>query len=82
MGLLLKELFRDMRKKEKPLHRVEKRAAKHWIKRRLLRLFPELQNDPQGLEDLYQALDLEARPGCGPGGAMAFEVIIPEQYSP
>jgi hypothetical protein len=82
MGLLLTDLFREMRKKEKPLHRVERRAAKHWIKQRLLRLFPELHGDPQALEELYQALDLEARPGCGPGGAIAFEVIIPDQYQP
>lgn len=82
MGLLLSDLFREMRKKEKPLHKVERRAAKHWIKQRLLRLFPELREDPQALEDLYQALDLEARPGCGPGGAMAFEIILPEKYKP
>jgi len=82
VGANLIELFRELRGKEKPLRKVERRAAKFYIKARLARLFPEVANDPEALEALYQTLDLEARPGCGPGGATAFEVILPEGFQP
>jgi hypothetical protein len=82
MGSKLIELFRELRGRERPLRKVERRAAKYWVKSRLARIFPEVANDPEALEELYQALDLEARPGCGPGGSMAFEVILPEGFHP
>jgi hypothetical protein len=62
---------------EKPLHPVDRRAAKYYVKRRLAQIFPELRNDPEALEKAYQALDLEPRPGCGRGGDMLFEAILP-----
>jgi hypothetical protein len=82
MGTNLIELFRELRGRERPLRKIERRAAKYWVKARLARLFPEVANDPEALEALYQALDLEARPGCGPGGATAFEVILPDGFHP
>jgi hypothetical protein len=80
MGNLLLEMFRELRGREKPLRKVERRQAKFYIKNRLRRLFPELAQDDKALEELYQSLDLEARPGLGPGGATSFEVIIPDRY--
>jgi len=80
MGGSFFQSFRELLQQEKPLHRVERKATKFWIKRRLLHLFPELENDPTALEDLYRALDLEARPGTGSGGSTTFEVVVPEKY--
>lgn len=82
MGTNLRELFRELRGKEKPLRKMERRAAKYWVKSRLARIFPEVANDPVALEELYQTLDLEARPGCGSGGSTAFEVILPDGFNP
>jgi hypothetical protein len=50
---------------DRPLHPVESKMARHFIKRRLAHLFPELRNDPRALEEAYQALDLEPRQGDG-----------------
>ncbi len=64
---------------EKPLHPVERRMAKHWVKQRLMHIFPELRGDPEALEQAYRDLDLAARPGGGRGGETVFEAIIPRQ---
>lgn len=46
---------------ERPLHAVDRRIAKEYIKRRLLVLYPELRTDAEALERAYQELDLEPR---------------------
>lgn len=62
---------------EKPLHPIDRRAAKHWVKQRLAHLFPELRGNPEALEKAYRELDLEAQPGGGKGGGTVFEAILP-----
>lgn len=62
---------------EPPLHPVERRMARRWVKERLKRLFPELRDNPQALEEAYRALSLEPREGAGKGGATMFEIVLP-----
>jgi hypothetical protein len=62
---------------EPPLHPIERRAAKSYVKRRLMNIFPELLEDPKALEAAYRALDLEAHPGSGTGSETIFEMILP-----
>lgn len=64
---------------EKPLHPVERRVAKRWIKARLARIFPELRDNPAALEKVYRELSMEPRQGVGKGGGTLFEVTIPEE---
>lgn len=59
---------------ERPLHPVDRRLAKQWIKKRLVVVFPELRNDPKALEQVYHQLDLEPRPGTRNGEA-CFELM-------
>lgn len=60
-----------------PLQPIERAMAKRWVKERLKRMYPELRSDPRALEEAYQALSLEPRPGSGKGGSMMFEVVLP-----
>ena len=46
-------------KPERPLHAIDRRLAKEWIKKRLVAIYPELRGDPQALETAYQELGLE-----------------------
>lgn len=46
---------------ERPLHEVERRLAKEYVKRRLAALYPELRADPEALERAYRELGLEPR---------------------
>ena len=46
---------------ERPLHEIERRLAKEYVKRRLAALYPELRADPEALERAYRELDLEPR---------------------
>ncbi|MDD5199466.1 MAG: hypothetical protein PHC88_06645 [Terrimicrobiaceae bacterium] len=71
------EFFRRKLGGEKPLHPIDRRAAKHWVKQRLAHIFPELRNDPEALERAYRELDMEPRPGSGRGGETVFEAILP-----
>ena len=45
---------------ERPLHAVDRRIAKEWIKKRLVALYPELRGDPVALEAAYRELGLES----------------------
>ncbi len=45
---------------ERPLHTVDRRMAKEWIKKRLAVLFPELRGNPVALENAYRELGLES----------------------
>jgi hypothetical protein len=71
------EFFKRHLGAEKPLHPIDRRAAKHWVKQRLVHIFPELRGNPEALEQAYQELDMEPRPGLGKGGSMMFEAILP-----
>jgi hypothetical protein len=71
------EFFRSRLHGEKPLHVVEKRAAKHYTLRRLAAIFPEISHDRKALEELYRTLTLEPRQGAGEGGEMLFELLLP-----
>jgi hypothetical protein len=44
---------------ERPLHEIDRRLAKEWIKKRLALLYPELRGDPAALEAAYRELGLE-----------------------
>jgi hypothetical protein len=63
---------------EPELHPVDRGMARHWIKQRLVVVFPELRNNPRALESAYQTLGLEPRAGTEAGEAdTVFEMSIP-----
>ena len=71
---MIKRAFRS----EEPLHPIEQKMAKHWIKQRLVSVFPELRKDSAALERAYQSLALEPRPGTDEGdGETVFEMTAP-----
>ena len=71
---MIKRAFRA----EAPLHPIEQKMAKRWIKQRLVSVFPELRKDPVALENAYQSLSLDARPGTDEGdGETVFEMSAP-----
>lgn len=75
----LSSLFRRALKKAPPIHPLEGKMAKMWIKRRLMTLFPELRNNPAALEEAYQSLNLEPKRGVNPGDPLTyFEMSFPE----
>ena len=47
-------------KPERPLHALDRRMAKEYIKKRLAALYPELRGDPLALEAAYRELGLES----------------------
>lgn len=61
----LRRLFRKVTApraaSERPLHEIERRLAKEYVKRRLAALYPELRGDPEALERAYRELDLAPR---------------------
>ena len=76
---LIKRAFRH----EPPLHPVDHQMAKHWIKQRLLVVFPELRNNPAALERAYRGLGMEPRAGQELGEAeTVFEVQLPQGREP
>ena len=58
---------------------VENKMARRWVKERLKRLFPELRNDPEGLDKAYRQLGIESLPGAGKGCAVVYEITLPER---
>ena len=61
------------------LHPVEERMAQRWVKQRLIVVYPLLRNNPRALEEAYQALSLDPRPGDEEGDAeTVFEMSAPE----
>ena len=80
--LNVRTFFKRMLTKERPLHPIDRRLAKEWIKNRLAAVFPELRGDPAALEQAYRDLDLEptgaARQQDG-GEVKTFEMNLPER---
>lgn len=71
---MIKRAFRS----EAPLHPIEQKMAKRWIKQRLVSVFPELRTDPVALESAYRSLSLTPRPGTDEGdGETVFEMSAP-----
>lgn len=67
---------------EEPIHPVERRLAKEWIKKRLARVYPELRGNPVALEKAYRELGLSARPGeTEEEPETVFEVRLPSSVS-
>lgn len=80
MNSPLMQFFKRALSREPALHPVDRRMAKHWIKKRMVAVFPELRNNPAELEKAYQALSLEPRLGSEEGDAAAyFEMTLPEE---
>jgi hypothetical protein len=74
---LLQIITRHFRK-EPPLHPIDQKLAKRWIKQRLATVFPHLRGNPTALEQAYQALSLDPRPGVEEGEAdTVFEMRAP-----
>ncbi len=71
------EFLRQSLQGEEPVHPVERRMAKRWVKERLKRVFPELRSNPAELEKAYNQLGLEVREGSGRGGGTVYEVRLP-----
>lgn len=47
-------------RQERPLHAIDRRMAKEWVKKRLVAIYPELRGDPEALEAAYRELGMEA----------------------
>ena len=71
------EFLRSKLQGEPPLHPMDRRIAKRWVKERLKRLYPELRLDPKALEQAYQDLGIEPHEGAGKGGATVFQITLP-----
>ena len=57
MASILERLSRTFFE-EPNLHPTESKMAKHWIRQRLIALFPHLAKDPAKLEAAYRSLNL------------------------
>jgi len=72
------KFFRKALGREPAMHPVDRGLAKHWVKKRLAVIYPELRGDPDKLEEAYQALSLEPRLGTEEGDQAAyFEMTLP-----
>jgi hypothetical protein len=72
------EFLRNKLQGEPPLHPMDRKIAKRWVKERLKKIYPELRLDPKALERAYQELGLEPQEGAGKGGSTVFKVTLPE----
>jgi len=78
MNSPLMEFFRKALGREPVLHPIDRAMAKQWVKKRLLKVYPELHDDPKGLEEAYRTLSLEPRLGTEEGDDAAyFEMTLP-----
>jgi hypothetical protein len=73
------QLIRRAFRHETTLHPVDHRMAKHWIKQRLIVVFPELRNNPPALEQAYRSLSLEAQPGDPGEPETVFHMRLPAE---
>ncbi len=69
MNSPLMQFFKRALGREPALHPIDRGLAKRWIKQRLVRVFPELRDDPKALEAAYHALSLEPKLGTEEGDA-------------
>ena len=76
------EFLRQGLQGEQPVHPIEQRMAKRWVKERLKRLFPELRSNPEELEKAYRQLGIELREGAGRGGTAVYEISLPDKDLP
>ena len=78
MNSPLMQFFKRALGREPALHPIDRGLAKRWIKQRLMKVFPELRNDPKALEEAYRGLNLEPKLGTEEGEAAAyFEMNVP-----
>ncbi len=59
----------------------ERRLAKIFVKRRLLKLYPNLRGDTALLEQAYQELDIVIAEEVGENGSITFELKTPVGFS-
>ena len=71
------EFLRQSLSGEEPVHPLEQKMAKRWVKERLKKFYPELRNDPDALERAYQELGIEQHEGVGKGGCTVYEITLP-----
>lgn len=77
MKLSFLEFLRQSLQGEEPLHPLEQKIAKRWVKERLKKIYPELRNDPDQLERAYQELGIEPYEGAGKGACTVYEITLP-----
>jgi hypothetical protein len=77
MKLAFLEFLRQSLQGEEPLHPLERKIAKRWVKERLKKIYPELRNDPDALERAYQELGIEPHEGAGKGACTVYEITLP-----
>lgn len=64
-GLLT--ILRNALHGETDLHPLEQRLARHYLKRRIALVYPELRNDPGALDEAYRLLSIEPATGTDVG---------------
>lgn len=65
-----------------PIHPVDRGLAKHWTKKRLVAVFPELRGDARRLEAAYCALDLAPKPSDTNPSETVFEIGVHREIEP
>jgi len=78
MSIPFLEFLRQGLQGEEPLHPMDRRMAKRWVKERLKKIYPELRDDPDALEQAYQRLGIEQHEGVGKGGCTVYEITLPK----
>jgi len=58
--------------REPVLHPIDQGMARHWVKKRLASIYPELRNNPGALDAAYRSLGAEEADESG-----NFEIILP-----
>ncbi len=71
------EFLRQGLQGEEPVHPLEGKMAKRWVKERLKKIYPELRDDPRALEQAYQQLGIEQHEGAGKGAGTVYEITLP-----
>jgi hypothetical protein len=71
------EFLRQSLQGEEPIHPLERKLAKRWVKERLKKIYTELRNDPDALERAYQELGIEQHERAGKGACTVYEITLP-----
>ena len=77
MKISFLEFLRQGLQGEEPIHPLEGKMAKRWVKERLKKIYPELKDDPRALEQAYQQLGIEQHEGAGKGACTVYEITLP-----